>query len=314
MTDKALVQYEKYQDLFRSEKVLTLFKDNLGDRALPFITAAMAVINDDDKLASCTPMSLMTTCLKAAAHDLTVHPAAAQFYIIPYGNKATGQIGYKGWAHMALRTGQYAVLNTNFLSGTERVVEDKLTGQVKGIEGEPDGVPRSVFSYYKLKDGREAVVVWTLEEIHAHADKYSKAKASKKNKSFWNDPDQVRDMEKKTVLLQLLKKHNAPIDFFGRGEITTAEDYDETNGDKLEEVLEAQVRDIGMDPELETEPPITADEVTGEIELTVEDEYWTLARALDKDPAEAEKKAKEILALSSDDFEIALGTVKSRVK
>jgi len=117
-----------------SETVKARFAEVVGERnAGPYIASVMlAVANDDSgKLKQCTPSSVYISALRAASLRLSVDPATGQAYLIPYKDKATLIVGYKGLQDMAVRTGRYRYINVSKMYEGEEVIIDRISGAAK---------------------------------------------------------------------------------------------------------------------------------------------------------------------------------------
>ena len=118
-------------------------------------------------------------------------------------DKAQLQIGYKGFVQLAMRTGQYKLLNVTEIFEGELVLNDRLKGELKfDPEAKKSDKVIGVAAFMALVNGFEHAEYWTVETIMAHAEKYSQAYRAKKKDSPWfTNP---MSMMKKTVLKALL--------------------------------------------------------------------------------------------------------------
>jgi phage RecT family recombinase len=66
---------------------------------------ALQLIQGNEKLRNCTPQSIQNAFLDIAYIGLTLAPSQSLVYLIPYGDKATVTIGYRGLEQLAYRTG-----------------------------------------------------------------------------------------------------------------------------------------------------------------------------------------------------------------
>ena len=62
--------------------------------------------NSNPKLKLCTPISFLAAAMTSAQLGLEPNTPLGQAYIIPYGNKATFQIGYKGLLTLLWRSSE----------------------------------------------------------------------------------------------------------------------------------------------------------------------------------------------------------------
>lgn len=135
--------------------------------------------------------------------DLPVDKNLGYAWVVPYGNRAQFQMGYKGYIQLALRTGQYKSINVVEIREGELVSWNPLTEEIEVdfSKRESDAVI-GYAGYFKLINGFEKTVFWTKEEVNNHANKFSKTVNSKN--SVWKSNFDA--MAKKTVLRNLLSK------------------------------------------------------------------------------------------------------------
>lgn len=207
-----IVPYKQLKDMVSAQQTRSLFTDILGpQRGAALITSMLNVVYNDDNLRDCEPNSVVTSTLKAAALDLPIEPSLGMAYIIGYrDNKknkkfARFQPGYKGYMQLALRTGKYKHLNVAEIYEGEEIKENRLTGEIE-IAGSRKGDTVSGYvGYLELMSGYRGYVYMTVNEIHEHAQKFSKN--YNYSNSAWKTNTQA--MEKKTVLLRLIREHGA---------------------------------------------------------------------------------------------------------
>ncbi len=189
----------------------------LGKRAPQFISSVVTMAANDtmlSKVVASAPQTIITSALKAAALDLPIDPALGTAYVVPFKNKvkkpdgteqwrdeATMIIGWKGLVQLAQRTGLYKRINADYVYEGEKIVDDRITGDIH-IEGEKtsDKVI-GYFAYFKLINGFEKCVCWTKEKVQAHEQKNRKGQYMTK---AWRDD--FDSMGRKTVLRELISK------------------------------------------------------------------------------------------------------------
>ena len=100
------------REYMRTDAVLGGFVDILGVAdAKPYISNVLIAVQNDEKLMKCDHGSIYTSALRAASLKLSVDPIAKQAYLIPFGNKCTLQVHYKGLVDLAVRTEKYKFIN-----------------------------------------------------------------------------------------------------------------------------------------------------------------------------------------------------------
>ncbi|NBH91173.1 recombinase [Muribaculaceae bacterium Z1] len=164
------------------------FEDTLKAGAATFIASMLELYGSDSKLQLCDPGQVCKEALKAAALRLPINKALGQAYIIAYNNTVTDehgnkvkryeptfQIGYKGLYQLAMRTGQYRIINADVVYEGELRKKSKLTGEID-LDGEKtsDKVI-GYFAYIELLNGYHKALYMSVEEIAIHAKRYSKA-------------------------------------------------------------------------------------------------------------------------------------------
>lgn len=194
--------YDRLKLMINSEDVRGRFQEALGENTPAFMASVLSCVSQSDKLRECDPGSILTAAFKAAVLNLPVDPNIGQAWIIPYGGKAQFQMGYRGYIQLAYRTSQYQAINVTEVYEGEQIVEDRLTGTVK-LNGHRSGDKVEGFvAYFKLINGFEKYLYMTVEQVHAHAKRYSKSYSFRD--SAWQT--HFNDMGKKTVLSALLRK------------------------------------------------------------------------------------------------------------
>ena len=228
----------------------------LAERKGEFVNNLTAVVANDSKLQACEPVTLLYSALKATALRLPLDPNLGQAYIIPYKNnkenktEAQFQIGWKGFVQLAIRSGQFATINTTEIREGELQGYDLISGELH-IQAVADRESKPIvgyLAYFRLTNGFSKSLYMTAEEVEQHATRYSQSYRGKyKDSSLWaTDKDA---MAKKTVLKLLLNRF-APLSvdmqnavkadqavFHGDGKL----DYVDNAKNRLDEVAEAAI-------------------------------------------------------------------------
>lgn len=170
---------------------------------------ALTAIRNNSRLQQADPMSLMGSIMTAAQLGLEPNTPLGQCYIIPYKNGRTGkydaqfQLGYKGLVDLAQRSGQYRRIVARSVDEADQF--DYTYGLDEDLTHTPARKPsgNTVYYYavYELENGGRSFVVWSREQVEAHAKKYSKS--YDKSDSPWKTNFDA--MAKKTVLIDLLR-------------------------------------------------------------------------------------------------------------
>ena len=198
--------------------------DVLGERKGSFVNNLTALVANNAQLQECEPMTIMFAALKATALNLPLENSLGMAYCIPYRDNKKGvsvaqfQLGYKGFKQLALRSGQFAVIpNATDIKEGELKSRNRLTGECtfEFIDDDEERAKRKTIgyaSYFRLLNGAESTFYMSVEEMEAHALRYSQTYRSKtdyvKKSSKWTTD--FDDMAKKTVI-KLNLSRNAPL-------------------------------------------------------------------------------------------------------
>lgn len=196
----------------KDENVGKRINELLKDRAPQFTTTLMAALNSNKALNSCEPQSVLTAALTAASMDLPINQNLGFAYLIPYKNKdgdvCQFQMGYKGFIQLAQRSGYYKTINATEVREGEIAKIDRLSGEIEfeWIEDDKEREKAKVVgyvAYFKLLNGFEKSLYWSVEKCKAHATRFSKS--FKFGGGLWKDD--FESMAIKTVLKQLISKY-----------------------------------------------------------------------------------------------------------
>ena len=180
-----------------------------------FTRMVLSAISVNPKLGSCTPASFLGAMMNAAQLGLEPNTPLGQAYILPYMNKGTleaqFQIGYKGLIDLAYRSGEVELIQAHIVYENddfecEYGINAKLSHKPAAIDR---GEPIKVYALFKTKSGGYGFEVMSMDDVRAHAAKYSKAY----NSSFSPWKTNFEEMAKKTVLKQVLKYAPLKSDF-----------------------------------------------------------------------------------------------------
>ena len=224
----------KISDYMRSDMVRARFAEIVGEHdSGAYIASALLTVANSEALQACTPQTVYTAALQAATLRLTTDSNTGQAYLVPYGNKCTLIVGYKGLIDLAVRTGKYRYINVGPIYEGEEIGEDRISGFLK-IEGHRTS--KKVIGWigaFELYKGYAKSIYMTVEEIHQHAQKYSKAYNNAK--SGWKTDTQK--MEKKTVLRLLLRR-------WGYLDPSDAATLNEVEGKDDEQIVDGQAVEV----------------------------------------------------------------------
>lgn len=180
-----------------------------------FTRIVLSAISMNPKLAECTPSSFLGAMMTSAQLGLEVNTPLGQAYVLPYSNKgvqeAQFQIGYKGLIDLAYRSGEVEIIDAHIVyENDDFTCEFGLDPKLKHKPTSSNrGEPVKVYAMFKTKSGGFGFDVMSMDDVRAHAAKYSKAYGS--SYSPWKT--NFEEMAKKTVLKRVLKYAPLKSDF-----------------------------------------------------------------------------------------------------
>lgn len=181
---KAITPYEKVRTYIRSEAIMQRFIELLGKNAPAYLSSVLIAVANDEDLQKCTPKSIVTSAMKAATLRLSCDPTIGQAFLVPFRDKATLVVGYKGLRDMAIRTSKYRYLHVARIYEGQKVEEDQLRGlhKIVGLPARRDSMVIGYMLYFELNDGYSKTFYMETPDIIEHAKKYSKSFNNPKGK------------------------------------------------------------------------------------------------------------------------------------
>lgn len=233
MENNLVKKQPTFSVVIQSDMYKKLINNTLGDpkKATRFIASITSAVATNPALQECEPSSIVAGALVGEALELSPSSVLGEYYLVPFKNskegvtKAQMQIGYKGYLHLAIRSGQYKDIDVFEIHEGEFKGRDKETGKFKFefIENEAERLSKPVIGYmgyFELLNGFKKTLYISKEEMEKHANTYSKAfnledykklqagqipeKDLWKYSSFWYK--NFDTMAFKTVLRQLISK------------------------------------------------------------------------------------------------------------
>lgn len=202
-TITAAKEAKTLKDMLEMPAYKNKFNEMLGKKAAGFMSSIIAVTNNNKYLAKANPATVIGAAAQAAMLDLPINQSLGFAYIVPYGNEAQFQLGYKGYIQLAQRSGQYVDIGAKTVYEGELEYENRLLDKFKFGERTGDKVI-GYLAYFRLTNGFEKMLFMELDEMIAHAKKYSKNYKGGTDK--WGLTD-FNTMAEKTVLKRLLSKY-----------------------------------------------------------------------------------------------------------
>src|SRR5690606_18292633 len=190
--------------LVASANVKQRFEEMLGEKAAGFLSSVISIVNSNNQLKQCDPNKVLGCAAIAASMDLPINPNLGFAYIVPYKGEAQFQMGYRGYVQLAMRTGQYKTINATEVYEGEIESFNRITGRVTFSEtGKKSDKIVGYIAYFELVNGFEKYDYMTVEEVTAHAKRFSQSFNS--SHSPWKTD--FNAMATKTVLKRLLSKY-----------------------------------------------------------------------------------------------------------
>lgn len=191
------------KDFFLRDDVKKKFQELLGQKSVGFITSVMQVVNNNKLLQSASPASIYNAAAMAATLDLPINQNLGLAWIVPYGNQAQFQVGWRGFVALAKRSGQYKAINVVEVYENQFKSFNTLTEEIDAdftLKGE--GKVIGYVAYFRELNGFEKTSFWTVEEVKQHGAKFSKT--YNQANGVWKTNFDA--MAKKTVLKNTLSK------------------------------------------------------------------------------------------------------------
>ena len=246
----------KFSVALQSEGYKKLINDTLGDPKIAqrFIANISSVVSNNYQLQKCEPASILSAGFQAESLNLPLNQSLGYAYVVPYGDKAQFQVGYKGYVQLAIRSGQYLDIDVFTIKDGEYKGRDKNTGRpiFEFIEDDEIAETKEVIGYmatFTLLNGFNKQLYWSKEKATKHAKQYSKSFGNGSKTDLWTNAFDLMAM--KTVLKQLLNKYGllsvelqqalevdqAAIDEKGNKQYVDNSDYEEVvdTGEIIEE-------------------------------------------------------------------------------
>lgn len=250
--NKVSVNDLNLKGLLNTDTMKQKFDNVLQDKAAGFTTSLLNLVSNDKNLSKCEPMSVATSAMVAATLDLPIDRNLGYAWIIPYGNKATFQLGYKGYIQLAQRSGQYLSLNVIEVYEGELKSWNRLTEEFEfDSSARTSNAVIGYVGHFKLVNGFEKTVYWTKQEIEAHRQRFSKSG------NIWKSDFDA--MAKKTVLRNMLSKWG----------VLSIEMQTATSKDGTVQVIDEDSRELKtaeiVEEDIEVNNSVPIDPDTGEV-------------------------------------------------
>lgn len=241
---------DQFKAILNENTIRAQIKNSLKEKSGAFLSSMIDLYNGDTTLQACDPRAVAMECIKAASLDLPINKSLGFAYVVPYKNKPTFTIGYKGLIQLAQRSGQYRYINAGTVKEGELVGRNKLSGMID-LSGEATSdVTIGYFAYFQLINGAEKTLYMSRKEAEDWRDKYSPS--AKSGYSPWKtDFDK---MAMKTCLRRLLGTYGIMSADMQQAMVMEPEDEARKNANQTPVSIPGSIS-----------APITVDPDTGEI-------------------------------------------------
>ena len=183
------------------------FEEMLGKRSSQFMTSITSVVSNNALLQKADVNSIIMGSAVAASMDLPLNANLGYAALVPFNSKdgcfAQLQVMVKGWTELFLRSGQCQSIICETVYEGQLVKKNKFTGEyVFDEDAKTSDKIIGFMAYFRLTNGFEKYEYMTIEEIKAHAQKFSQT--FRRGSGIWKE--HFEEMAKKTVLKRLITK------------------------------------------------------------------------------------------------------------
>ena len=197
-------------DSYKAQIAAALPKHVTADRMVRTVLTAM---NRNPKLLECTKESLWQAVMDCASLGLEPD-ALGRAYLIPYEDRRNNrvvcqlQIGFKGLADLAYRSGMVATLQSQVVYANDKF--DFAFGTDEKLDHRPSmtgerGEPVCVYAYCKLKDGAFKFDIMSVSDVNRIRDRSQGYKSAVKYGKDHPWTTDWSEMARKTVFKRLAK-------------------------------------------------------------------------------------------------------------
>lgn len=206
----ALTPMQRFNRCINGVNAQAYLADVLKEKKDQFVTNLVAVVASSEALQTCDPMSIVYAAIAATSLGLPLNQNLGYAALVPYNDKKSGkklcqfQIMRDGWVELCHRTGQVVTIANEPVCEGELVHKNKFTGEYLFDEdAKKSDKIIGYMAYIRLVNGYQKTVYWTVDEVNAHAQTYSKS--LQQGYGLWKD--NYNAMALKTVLKNLIKKY-----------------------------------------------------------------------------------------------------------
>lgn len=162
-----------------------------------FLRILFTSMQQTPKLMQCTQASLFSAIIQSA--QMGLEPDGRRAHLLPYGDKCTLILDYKGIVELALRSGEVSSIHADVVCENDEFEENLGVVTVHKIDRRKErGAVYAVYCIIEFKDGAKKCEVMSIDEVEA---------IRKRSKSGNNGPwkSDFNEMAKKTVFKRASK-------------------------------------------------------------------------------------------------------------
>lgn len=198
-----------FTDLFDRYKTTVAKSLPSGYTATSFMQIAINQIHKTPKLLECNQISLLMSMIEIAQLGLSVDSNLGECYLIPYKDKCSVIIGYKGLLKLAYRSGRVKTVQSHVVYSFDKFdLELGLTKKIKHIPmfTSPRTIDK-IIGFYSIVELTNGGVLWEfmfIDEVLKIRDESNNYKyARNKEETIWTK--HFVEQGKKTALRKVLK-------------------------------------------------------------------------------------------------------------
>jgi phage RecT family recombinase len=199
----------EYKETLKNRSLIARFNAGRPDKNLKFSAQrnfALQIIQGSEQLRQCSPESIHNCLLDVAFTGLTLAPSQALLYLIPYADRATLCIGYRGMEQLAYRTGVVIAIQAALVCENDPVFTVGTAPSGRYVMHEEARLDRGevthAYCIASFKNGKQHVEVMDREQLEAVEEAASKR--NKRGGAVWRSRFRG-EMQKKAVIRRAWK-------------------------------------------------------------------------------------------------------------
>jgi recombination protein RecT len=196
-TTTAIAKTKDIHALLNRRDVLAELAKVLPDDLSPerLTRISLTVIQKSEGLKKCTPLSLLACVVECAQLRLDPDPLLGEVYFVPYGDQATIQVGYKGFAKLAYNTGDIHKITAYVVRKGEKFGHTAGTAESLFHEPKDHGVEKDdstwthAYAVAFFRDGHTDQQVLERAEVFRRRSRSRAFTSGKKDTPWITEPE-----------------------------------------------------------------------------------------------------------------------------